>query len=438
MKRFLLLIIVLLSGVTTDFTYLVASTGASSTQTTSRRQLRVALYPYVPQKADMYWKLEREFEDSHPDIDLRYIDLGADYYGGQLVDALKSSQADVFEVDTVFLRDLVDEKLIQELPSEGLTPKDTFLQVASDASTIDGKLYGIPHWVCGNFLFFRKDDPERSKFEKLFSLDGMERIIGRPASQEQGLLVDMQGKSTLGEKYLDAVLDIYRDPNEALKHISSASPDIEAVRSLTRLFSLCPGGLCDSEKHHNSDQFYAKQFAHRKSRVLIGYSERMYYVVDEFINGVREDEAAVGSISFPLNDATKTYDPVGVYDVDAVSAPLADTGSKGLAWVDVLTIRVGLDPQKRKDALELITFFNSEKFTAELLIPAFGSAPRYLLPARNSLYNNRGILQAAPLYAKFHEVMKQSVALTAPKLNDKLRAIGKVLAGSGFSPRENK
>jgi thiamine pyridinylase len=425
-------------GVTTSFTFLGASTGASSTQTASRRQLRVALYPYVPQKADMYWQLEREFEDAHPDIDFRYVDLGADYYGGQRVEALKTGQADVFEVDAVFLRDLVDGKLVQELPSDALSPKDTFLQVASDASTIDGKIYGVPHWVCGSFLFFRKDDPERSRFERLVSLDGLERIIGRPASQEQGLLVDMQGKSTLGEKYLDAVLDIYQTPHEALKHVSSAAPDIGAISSLNRLFALCPGGLCDSEKHHDSGQFYAKQFAHRKSRALIGYSERMYYVVDEFINGVREDEAAVGSISFIWNDTIKTYDPVGVYDVDAVSAPSADNGSKALAWVDVLTIRTGLDQQRTKDAQELISFFNSEKFTAELLIPAFGSAPRYLLPARNSLYTNRGLLQAAPLYTKFHEVMKQSVSLTAPRLNDELRTIGKELVKSGFSPRESE
>jgi thiamine pyridinylase len=344
----------------------------------------------------------------------------------------------VFEVDTVFLRDLVDEKLIQELPLDVLSPKDTFLQVASGASTIDGKVYGVPHWVCGNFLFFRKDDPEKSRFEKLSSLDGLERIIGSPASQEQGVLVDMQGKSTLGEKYLDAVLDIYQTPDEALRHVSSAAPDAGAIRSLNRLFSLCPGGLCDSKKHHDSDQFYAKQFAHRKARALVGYSERMYYVVDEFINGVREDDAAVGSISFTWNDTTKAYDPVGVFDVDIVSAPLADNGSTMLAWVDVLTIRTGLDQQKLKDAQTLISFFNSEQFTADLLIPTFGSAPRYLLPARNSTYTNRALLQAAPLYTKFYEIVKSSISLTAPKLNDELRTIGSKLTKEGFTPRESK
>lgn len=434
MKRFHVFATIFLTILTVFFCQSFNTTVAS--KPTARRQLRVALYPYVPQKAELYWKLEREFEESHEDIDLKYVDLGADYYGGKLTEAVKSSQADVFEVDTVFLRDLVDEKLLQELPPDVLTPKNSYLPMAVSASMLDGKVYGVPHWVCGNFLFFRRDDPERSRFEKLSSLDGLERILGRPFAQEQGLLVDLDGKSTLGEKYLDAVLDAYQTPDEALKHVSSASPDAGAIRSLNRLFALCPGGLCDSEKHHDSDQFYAKQFAHRKARALIGYSERMYYVVDENINGVREDEAAVGSISFVWNDTTKTYQPTGNYDVDVVSAPLADNGSKMLAWVDVLTLRNGLDQQKRQDALELIRFFNSEKFTAEILVPELGNAPRYLLPARNSLYTNPALLQAAPLYKKFHQIMEQSVSLTGRNLNNELRNIGKDLKKSGFTPRE--
>jgi thiamine pyridinylase len=412
------------------------STIAASKQTLSRRPLRVALYPFVPQKAEMYWKLEREFEELNKEIDIQYVDLGADYYDGDLVNALKTKKADVVEIDTVFLRDLVDQKLIQEMPSEVLFPQDTYLPMAISASTVDGKVYGIPHWICGNFLFFRKDDPEKGRFEKVNTLNGLERILGRPFSPEQGLLVDLQGKSTLGEKYMDAVLDIYQSPEEALKHVSSAAPDPNAIRSLDRLFALCPGGLCDSEKHHQSDQYYAKQFAHRKARALIGYSERMYYVVDEFINGLREDESGVGSISFVWNDATKAYDIIGLNDVDVVSAPLADSGSKMLAWVDILSLRSGLDEQTRKDANELIKFFNSEKFNTELLMPSYGSAPRYLLPARNSIYTNHTLLQAAPLYNRFFEIMKQSVSLTGPNLNGNLRDIGKGIQKTGLSPRE--
>lgn len=416
--------------------FVITNASVLSTQAI-RRQLRVALYPYIPQKAEMYWRLETEFENAHPDIDLRYVDLGADYYGGQLLESLKSNMADVFEVDTVFLRDLVDANLVEELPPGTFLLNDTYLPVAVNASMLDGKVYGIPHWVCGNFLFFRKDDPERARFEKTATLDTLERILGRPFSQEQGLLVDLQGKSTLGEKYLDAVLDTYQTPDEALKHVSSSSPDAGSIRSLNRLFSLCPGGLCDSEKHHNSDQFYARQFAHRRARVLIGYSERMYYVVDEYLNGVREDEVAVGTITFSWNDTTKTYNPIGAYDIDAISAPLSDVGSKMLAWVDVLSIRKGMDSQTRKDASILIEFFNSEEFTSSLLIPEYGTAPRYLLPARSSLYSNRSLLQVAPIYTRFYEIMRHSVALTSKNLNTELRAIGKTIQKTGFTPQDS-
>ncbi|MBF0407460.1 MAG: hypothetical protein HQM10_08900 [Candidatus Riflebacteria bacterium] len=387
-------------------------------QTTGRRQLRVALYPYVPQSAEMYWKLETEFEDLHPDIDLRYVELGVEYYSGQLLEAVRTSRADVFEVDTIFLRDLVDEKLIQELPADVLSPKDTFLQFACDSSMIDGKIYGVPHWLCGDLIFFRKDDPDHEKFEKLTSLNGLELIIGNSPSKGQGLLANMKGRSTIGGKYLDAMLDIYQTPDKTLKHVFCPTPDVLAINSLKRLSALRTGD-------DNSDKCNAKHFAHRKSRALLGYSEHMYYVVDEFINGISSDEAAVGSFSFVFNDTKQINEPVGAWDIDVVSAPMADNGSKPLARVDALTIRSGVDSAKRRDALELISFFNSEKFTAKLLIPEFGNAPRYLLPARNSLYTNPDLLRAAPLYSKFHEIMKHSITLSASKLCEKIRTISK-------------
>ena len=79
-----------------------------------RRQLRVALYPYVPEKAEMYWALEQAFEDLNPGIDLRYVDTGDGYYSGQIVDVLKKQIADVVEIDSVFLRDIADQKLTDD------------------------------------------------------------------------------------------------------------------------------------------------------------------------------------------------------------------------------------------------------------------------------------------------------------------------------------
>src|SRR4051794_34672087 len=137
----------------------------------------------------------------------------------------------------------------------------------------------------------------------------------------------------------------------------------------------------------------------------------MYFVVDEYLNGVREDEPAVARIDFSFADDGKVV-ATGLADVGAVPCPLADGSTdKGLtlAWVDVLCIAAAADEQKKKDAGELIEFFNDEQFTKRLLVPEYGQAPRYLLPARAGLYADPDILKAAPLYATFKNIMDNSL-----------------------------
>jgi len=399
-----------------------------------RRVLRAALYPYVPDDASLYWSLEREFEAANPETDLQLVNLGANYYGGELLDALTTGRVDVAEIDTVFLQDLIDRKLIAEIPPELHWEDGVYLSVAAGAATQGGKIWGVPHWVCGNFLFFRSDDPEASRFRHIDSLDDLEQALGRVASSRQGLGVDLRGKSTLGEKYLDALLDEYQDPAKALKHVDPASPDKAALRALDRLFWLCPGGFCDSDKHHEFGQFYGRQFSRLRSRVLVGYSEQLWAVVDEYLHGVPDGEGAVGRISFEWNNALNAYEPVGARDIDAVALPLSDRGSQMLAWVDVLALRSQLPEETRADAIALIRLASSEEFNLGSLVPAYGSAPRYLLPARASIYRNSRVLRAAPLYATFESIMRNAAAVTGSGLNDKLRAIGKEIEKNGFKP----
>ena len=380
-----------------------------------RRELVVALYPFIPAKAELYWRLQGDFERRYPDVRLRFVDA-PEYYSGQLEELLAKGQVDVAEVDTVFLHDFKSKNLIT--PFAGATLGE-FLGVARSAATIDGIVWGIPHWVCGNFLFFRKDDPENGGFVKATTLDALEGIIGRAADYRQGLLTDLKGSSSLGEKYLDAVVDRYQTPEKALQHAHPDTIEQTAVTSLARLFRMCPGGLCDSVKHHDYSGYYARQFAHRNARALIGYSERMYFVVDEFLNGVREDEPGIGRIAFD------EYGAVGTDDVDAIGAPLDDSNSRMLAWVDVLTIRAGMDDRRKRDAEAFVAFVASEEFNTAALLPEWGTAPRYLLPARATLYTSPKLLRAAPLYSKFRQIMESAVTVTGPKLNENLREIGK-------------
>src|SRR5262245_34906948 len=94
-----------------------------------RRKLNVALYQYISEKAELYWKLEQAFEDKYEEIDLRYVETGASYYKKEPAASLRSKKVDVAEIDTVLLADLVAEGLIGELP-DSMVPKNIYLPVA--------------------------------------------------------------------------------------------------------------------------------------------------------------------------------------------------------------------------------------------------------------------------------------------------------------------
>ncbi len=234
---------------------------------------------------------------------------------------------------------------------------------------------------------------------------------------------------------MDALLDIYKSPEDALKHVNPEALDPPAVAALNRLYLLSPGGLCDSEKHHEFGQFYARQFAERRCRAMIGYSERLHFVVDHYLNGVREDQPGVGKFEFKWNDQSNAYDAVGADDIDAVPATFSEDGGTMLTWVDVVSVRAGLDDRGKADAFDFVRFYSTCDRTANFLIPEYPHAPRYLLPARRAIYTNARLLKAAPLYARFHEIMQSGVSITAPGLNAHLRKIGKKIESDGFVAR---
>ena len=101
----------------------------------NRRPLRVAFYPYVPDKAAMYWKVEQGFEAAFPSVDLQYVELGADYYSDGVKNSLRNRQVDIVELDTVLLAQLVSQQLIDELPKRLRPSKDDYLAYAVDVTS---------------------------------------------------------------------------------------------------------------------------------------------------------------------------------------------------------------------------------------------------------------------------------------------------------------
>jgi thiamine pyridinylase len=379
----------------------------------SQRILKVVLYPFIPEFTSAAETVKRVFEAENPGVNLTLLDLSGNYYApGDASDAsyVGQVQADVIELDSVFLADFVHQHKIQELPPEILLPQSDLLANAYRGSIFDGKRYGAAHWACRNFLFFPAAAPPSPPITTLTQL---EAFIGNNTSV--GLLMDMKGKLTLGELYLMAAFDRFRDLEHALPAVQHLDKNVED--DLVRLRKLCPVGSCRDQISHELGGIYGMQFARKRSKTLIGYSELLHSVLSE--------AASCGSDC--LQDG----------DIDVAELPLDDAGSVPISWVDSFTISSSCTGPCFGDAKRFIRMMNSDSMYLSMLLPAGYSfltppnptkpVPAYLLPAKLSLYSNPKLLASAHLYSKLRTLVERAEVPTADNLNGSLRAIGKTI-----------
>lgn len=366
--------------------------------------LKVVLYPFMPGKDAYFRQVEADFEQRYPAIDLQVVDLSANYYDEGAPEAVTNTAADVIELDSVFMEDFIASGKIRPLRPATLPPAGTFLRAAEQAVTHQGRVYGLPHWVCANFLFSRKDDPIRPA-----TLQELAAAIGTPHAPDQGLLIDLKGRLTLGEWYLDTLLDRHQSLQAAMPYLDEATADPQAYAALTRVRGLCDSDLCRHSRYHDATGFYPVQFARHRGRALAGYSERLYHIGTEDLTNCKEGECL-------------TLD-----DVVVSALPLSDRGSQPFLWVDSFVVSRSCSGVCSAAADAFLAFMSDAGNVRKALMPGYGEAPRYLLPALKSLYSDSQLTAAAPLYPQFQALIENAIPVRAPQLNRKLRAIGTAL-----------
>ena len=98
--------------------------------TSGARTLTVELYPFVPNFGAFRYEVTRRFARAHPDIRLVIVDLSDNYYGSFSDAYVGCAQANVYELDSVFLHDFAMSKKINPLPPARMLPDDGFLKNA--------------------------------------------------------------------------------------------------------------------------------------------------------------------------------------------------------------------------------------------------------------------------------------------------------------------
>jgi hypothetical protein len=177
---------------------------------------------------------------------------------------------------------------------------------------------------------------------------------------------------------------------------------------MNRVVAMTDGNLGRIDDYSDRLGYYARMFARKKGSAYVGYSESIYYMLTETMQSCALEDSCLNDLQ--LN--------VGLF-------PLSDRGKTPVGWVDMFVIDSAVKSEKLADAADFIRFMLDRETYKAILIPAWGEAPRYILPARTELYTDQELLAAAPLYSKILPVISGTVAITANGLNAKLRQIGK-------------
>jgi thiamine pyridinylase len=367
------------------------------------RILRVEMYPFVPNADEIALKIKELFEAGCPGLDLQ-IRMNANYYstgdGGIL-----AADADVYEVDSVFFDDFLKRRS-PKLPSQSvLETAGAVVPFAKDIATSGGAQFGIPHWICTEFLIYKK------ALSQIGAIKGPADAARVFAELGKGPLMDLIGPTTLGELYLSVLVARYGSAGGALKHLDPDHLDDYAVAVLRNFISMEPPGFGRDRDYHRRDGFYARQFARGGGSAFVGYSEDTYYTLNETAQSCLKGQC------------------LGEDDLDVALWPFADEGAKPVAWVDMYMMDSRLTDAKLRDAEAYIKFMMSVSTYETLILPSDGApdgVPKYLLPARDDVYSD-GKMASAPLYPKFRSLIGSAIPVTEEGLNDKLHKTAEAL-----------
>lgn len=197
------------------------------------------------------------------------------YNAAATVAALEDGVYHAIEIDSMILGDV--QEAIQPAP----VLDRLWFDRATEGMSLDGTLYGVPHWTCGFFMFtydFELSEVFRAS-ELVAAMDAAGYTLGG----------QMKGTWDTPAIYLDAVRDA--DSHADLSAAMDLSALDEAVLGDIRsVVARCGEGACEDDD--------VKPFLNGEVDVFFGYSERLNAMIQEG----DPDLEALRIITAPLGD----------------------------------------------------------------------------------------------------------------------------------------
>lgn len=242
------------------------------------RVLNVALYPDIPSRpngnfGNLLDHVINVFQAANPDVLLNAViaDENKLYSFDALPDLLGPKGYDVVEVDTLYLGFLASNDLITPAKITGDQP----WTVGLAGATYKGVLYGVPSWLCLDFVFSFSPT-----LKSVRSLDELLRFVGRSPKTRPALIADYDGSWRLPAIYIDAYVGIYG--YEKLSQALTMPPDAAVIDSLKKLARTCEfeseNHCVDGSNHAQPDGGIERVFANGNASAEIGFSEQSFYI----------------------------------------------------------------------------------------------------------------------------------------------------------------
>jgi thiamine pyridinylase len=361
--------------------------------------LRVALFPHIPDPAGdaleaLQDSIRTRFERANPSISLqmrRMEPRDAGFYSPDSLLAWLSEgggQYDVVEIDAVLLDTLARSDLIKPWQVQ---PSANWIPEALPALRHNDTLYGIPHWLCSDFVITRDSSVFRAAtFNDL--VNALE--LGSSGSSPRPVTGFLRGSWVLPMLYLHAWTDTY-GPGELEKAmIQGLDPTV--VQNMRKLLSDCVIGTMNTCLDPSSSlDATVSVFATGKADALLGYSERLTSIIQ---SGV----APSALLLSPL--------PLGPGD------GAAGFGNQTLLYVDALVLRSGCNDQCLGAARAFANFLLSDPtyqlFLTSMDVPPNGppAVPRYLIPATKTAFELPQVASDS-LFAQMRRALPGAVAM---------------------------
>jgi thiamine pyridinylase len=245
------------------------------------RVLNVALYPYIPtlppgtQFTGLVTHVIETYQQQNPQVLLAaQMNQETNIYSfTELPQLLGAQGLDVIELDTLYMGFLVSQNLVNPAQIAGEAP----LPVATAASTINNQLWGIPSWLCMDFVYSGNQGVQQAT-----TLTNLLQFLGQMPQGAPEMVGDYNGSWRLPSIYINAYVQQYGYGQIAQAMQMPPDPDSTVITNLVNLTNTCANAgtnNCTNGIYHNSPNGTPERtFATGNAGADIGFSEQSFFV----------------------------------------------------------------------------------------------------------------------------------------------------------------